>query len=147
MKNIIIITLLIVIVVGYYQLTSASNKNNTTTSNIVTNTETASKFTYNNRLSCVVTKSLSNSDVKNIYTITTTADSDEVVFQSSGSNNRENPMVKFFENQDTLTVGWIATGSGSGDMITIDKDTGLFGRVTVGNLGNVYTVAEQGYCY
>lgn len=95
----------------------------------------------------MVTKSLSDNDVKNVYTITTTPGSDEAVFQNSSSNNNENPMAKFFDSDTTLTVGWVATGSGSGDMITVDKDSGLFGRITIGNLGGIYTVAEQGYCY
>lgn len=66
-----------------------------------------------------------------------------VMFHKNGNTS---PLTKVFEDENTLTLILIASGSGSLDAFVIDKKTGKFARVTAGNFLGTHASASLGAC-
>ena len=95
-------------------------------------------------LSCTVRKS---SDKREIGTVLALlglkTDSPKLLSNSTGGTF---PLTKLHEDEETITVGLIASGSGSTDIFVVDKKTGEFARTVSGSLAGVYAAASKGTC-
>lgn len=64
----------------------------------------------------------------------------KVVFESGVTS----PLQRLYEDEQTITLVLVATGSGSLDGFVIDKKTGKFARATAGSFIGVYASASIG---
>lgn len=101
-------------------------------------------FVMSDNLSCAVKKS---SDKREIGTVLSLlglkTDNPKLLSNSSGGTF---PLTKLYEDEDTITVGLIASGSGSTDIFVVDKKTGEFARTASGTLAGIYAAASKGTC-
>ena len=100
-------------------------------------------FIMSNDLLCIVKKS---SDKKNIGIVLSLLDLTTDNPRMLSNNGASSPMTKFFEAEDTLVLGLVASVSGSTDIFVLNKEPGEFARTSSGNLGGVYAFASKGTC-
>lgn len=101
-------------------------------------------FVMSDNLSCTVKKSSDKQEIGTILSLLgLRTDSPKFLSNSSGGTF---PLTKLHEDEDTTTVGLIATGSGSTDVFVIDKKTGEFARTSSGTLAGIYASASKGTC-
>lgn len=95
-------------------------------------------------ISCKQIRSTDPKSVGEQLTITNlNSDNPKVVF---GNRSGGAPMKKVFEDKQTLVIQQIASGTGSTDTITVDKEGGTFARSFAGNFVGVYAGATIGTC-
>lgn len=100
-------------------------------------------FLMGDNLSCQILYSTNKDDVgKNISLLNLFSNDPKFLSPDGGTF----PLKKVYETEDTLTMLWVATGSGSIDAIVLDKTTGIFSRVSAGSFLRVYAVASKGNC-
>ena len=92
-------------------------------------------FSAKVNLSCEITQGILPIDTNKKKFILLDVDKDEakLLFTEDKASLYKLPLHRFFDSKDTVTLGWIATGSGSTDIIVINKKTGEFIRTTSGN--------------
>ncbi len=95
-------------------------------------------------LSCSIRKSSDKKEIGSVISfIGLNSDNPKML---SGSTGGTSPLIKLFESDDTLTLGLVASGTGSTDIFVISKKTGEFARTSSGSLGGVYSFASKGTC-
>lgn len=100
-------------------------------------------FIMGNNLSCQILYSTQKEDIgKSISLLNLFSDSPEFLSPDGGTS----PLQKAYETDNTLTILLVASGSGSIDAFVLDKETGIFSRVSAGSFLGVYAVAAKGNC-
>ena len=101
-----------------------------------------SSFVFGNNLHCEILVSIQKDDIGKIITLMDLETDHPRALFASGSDS---PMKKVGEYEGSLTIQ-LATPAGSIDSITLDKETGIFARAVVGNMGSPYAGASRGAC-
>lgn len=65
----------------------------------------------------------------------------------SSEGSGDGPMNKLYESETILTIGWVATGTGSTDVIQINKENSQFVRTETSHLLEPYGSYSIGTCY
>ncbi len=99
-------------------------------------------FVFGNNLHCEILVSTEKDEIGKIITL---MDLETDQPRSLFVSGTDSPMKKISEHDDTLTIQ-LATAGGSIDSITLDKETGIFARAVVGNIGSPYAGASRGTC-
>jgi hypothetical protein len=102
----------------------------------------SSSFVFGNNLHCEILVSTQEDDIGKIITLMDLETDQPRVLFASGTDS---PMKKVGEYEGSLTIQ-LATPAGSIDSITLDKETGIFARAVVGNMGSPYAGASRGTC-
>ena len=101
-------------------------------------------FMMSDNLSCTVKRSSDRRQVETVLALLG-LETDNPKFLSNDTGGTS-PLTKLHEDDDTITVGLIASGSGSTDIFVVDKKTGEFARTGSGNLAGIYADASKGTC-
>ena len=101
-------------------------------------------FVMSDNLSCTIRKSSDNREIGTVLALLgLETDNPKLLSNNTGSTF---PLTKLHENEDTITVGLIASGSGSTDVFVVAKKTGEFARTVSGSLAGIYAAASKGTC-
>ncbi len=101
-------------------------------------------FVMSDNLSCTVKQSSDKSKIGVVLSLLgLETENPKMLSNDTGGTF---PLTKLHESQTVITVGLIASGSGSTDVFIIDKKTGEFARTTGGIFTGIYADASKGTC-
>lgn len=140
-KIYILIIIVLVILSGYLYF---SNRDALDNKPFETSLNPEPGFLMSDNLTCSIKKSSDKKEIGSVISfIGLKSDNPKML---SGSTGGTSPLTKLFESDDTITLGLVASGTGSTDIFVINKKTGEFARTSSGILGGVYSFASKGTC-
>lgn len=99
-------------------------------------------YFYNSSLTCVIKESTERGNIGNEFSLIDLDTSNPRLLKESGTY----PLTVMDEGEINLTIGLIASWTGSTDIFVLNKETGEFARTASGNVGGVYAYAYKGFC-